>query len=331
MTDLALVTGASGFVGSALCQALLDSGVRVRALHRTSSDLSNLKELAVEYCEGDILDRQSMDRACHQARWVYHAASQSAYWRNPRSVKQTAINGTRNVAEAALDAGVERLIFTSSLAAMGIPLGAELLTEQHHFNLPEVLFPYGAAKHQAEQVIQQSVAQGLDAVIVNPTIILGPGDINQISGSMVVEAARGWSFFYTDGGANYVHILDVAEGHLAAARLGKKGARYIVGGENVSYKEAFTRLSELVGRKRPWLKIPNWIIPPAAKLMELLPPGTNLPFDKSQLLLSRHHLYCDIQPARDALELNPPRSFRQAAEDTYRWYQEQGMLNKASS
>jgi dihydroflavonol-4-reductase len=329
LTDLVLVTGATGFVGTALCRTLLDFGMRVRALHRASSNLKNLEGLTVEIFEGDILDRESMDRACHQVRWVFHAASQSDYWRNPETVRQTAIDGTRTVGEAALAAGVERLIFTSSLAAMGVPLKGELLTEDHRFNLPEAQFPYGAAKHQAEVVLQQLVEQGLDAVIVNPTIILGPWDINQISGSMVTEAARGWGFFYTDGGVNFVHILDVAQGHLSAARLGRKGTRYILGGENLSHEEAFTILNEVVGRSRPWLKIPGWIIPPLAWLVDHLPRWVGLPLDGNQLRISIHYLYCDSNPARSALKLDAPRPFRQAVEDAYHWYIQEGILTKA--
>ncbi len=230
--------------------------------------------------------------------------------------------------QASLAVGVERMIFTSSLAAMGIPSEGELLTEDHIFSLPEEQFPYGAAKHQAELTLQELIDQGLDAVIVNPTIILGPGDINQISGSMVVEAARGWGFFYTGGGVNYVHIEDVAQGHIAAARRGETGKRYILGGENLSHQEAFTILNETVGRGKPWLKIPGWVIPPVAGLIDHLPSWLNLPFDGNQLRISRHYLYCNIHPAREALMLNEPRSFRQAVEDTYRWYFQEGILTK---
>jgi dihydroflavonol-4-reductase len=303
--------------------------MRVRALHRPSSNLDNLNNLSVEFFEGDILDRQRMLAACEQARWVFHAASQSAYWRNPESVQRTSVEGTRNVGETALAAGVERLIFTSSLASLGTPSNGQLLTEYHPFNLPETQFLYGAAKYQAELVLQQLVTQGLDAVIVNPTIILGPRDVNQISGSMVVEAAHGWGFFYTDGGFNYVHIEDVARGHLAAARLGVKGQRYILGGENLSHQEAFTILNEVVGRRAPWLKIPGWVIPPVAWLIDHLPRWVGLPFDANQLRMSRLYLYCDISRSREALKLGTPLPFRKAVEDTYQWYLQEGVIKTA--
>jgi dihydroflavonol-4-reductase len=326
LTDLVLVTGATGFVGTALCRALLDSGFNVRALHRASSTLKNLAGLPVEYFQGDILDLASMRAACVGTRWVFHAASQSDYWRNPDAVKRSAIEGTSNIANAALAAGVEKFVFTSSLSAMGIPVDDELLTESHTFNLPEEKFPYGAAKRQAELALLGFVEKGLDAVIVNPALILGPGDLNRITGSMVVEAARGWGFFYLDGGANYIHIEDVARGHLAAARLGEHGKRYILGGENISHQEAFTVLTQVVGRRPPWLKIPNWVVPPAAWLIDRLSGLIKLPFDANQLRISRRYIYCDIEPAQRKLQLDAPISFRQAVEDTYKWYLREGVI-----
>ncbi|TFH33804.1 MAG: NAD-dependent epimerase/dehydratase family protein [Anaerolineales bacterium] len=326
MTDLALVTGATGFVGSALCRTLVDSGMGVRALHRPSSSLKNLEGLSLDFFEGDILDRARMDQACVNVRWVFHTASNAAYWRNPASVKQTAVEGTRNVAEAALAAGVERLVFTSSIAAMGLPAGSEFLTEAHRFNLREDQFPYGAAKYQAELALHEIIGRGLDAVIVNPTIILGPGDVNLISGSLVTEAARGMGFFYLAGGGNYIHIDDVAAGHLAAAEHGQCGQGYILGGENLAHKDAFTILNQVVGRPPPWLKIPGWVVPPAAWLIDRLRRWIQIPIDGDQLRMSRAYLYCDIAKAQKELLRDKPISFRRAVEDAYRWYLQEGII-----
>jgi dihydroflavonol-4-reductase len=221
---------------------------------------------------------------------------------------------------------VERFIFTSSLSAMGIPEKNELLTEAHEFNLSPEMFPYGAAKYAAEKIVREKVAQGLDAVILNPSLVLGPGDLNQITGSMVVEAARGWGFFYVSGGANYVHISDVARGHVAAALHGEKGQRYILGGENISHKDAFTTLTEIVGRRPPWLHIPDWLVRVGARALKLLPRFPFLPFDANQLRLSQNHIYCAIHPARQALGLGEPLSFRQAAQDAYEWYLQAGII-----
>jgi dihydroflavonol-4-reductase len=209
---------------------------------------------------------------------------------------------------------------------MGIPKKDELLTETHEFNLSPEMFPYGAAKYAAEKLVQEKVKQGLDAVIVNPSLILGPGDLNQITGSMVIEAARGWGFFYVSGGENYVHISDVARGHVAAAHHGEKGHRYILGGENIPHKEAFTILTEVVGRRPPWLRIPDWLVRVGVGTLKLLPRSRLIPFDATQLYISQYYLYCDIHPAREALGLGEPLSFRQAAQDAYEWYLQEGII-----
>ena len=184
-------------------------------------------------------------------RRVFHVAAQAAYWRQrPEDVIRAAVDGTRHVVDACLRAGVQRLVLTSSLAALGVPLGDELLTEAHVFNLSPDRFPYGYAKRQAEIEAVQRAGADLQVVIVNPSIVLGAGDVHQISGSLIVQAARGRTFLYTGGGTNIVHIDDVAAGHLAAAERGRHGERYILGGENLTHRELFTLLAEIVGGTR---------------------------------------------------------------------------------
>jgi dihydroflavonol-4-reductase len=259
-------------------------------------------------------------------RWVFHTAAQSDYWRQPDKVWRSAVDGTRNVVEAARAAGVQRVIHTSSVAALGIPARGELLDERHTFNQPPHRFPYGQAKEQAERQAQAMAGSGLDLVIVNPSVVLGAGDLHQISGSMVVEAARGLAFVYTDGGVNVVHIADVVAGHLAAARHGRSGERYILGGENLTYRQIFTTLAEIVGRRPPWLRIPGWAIPPTAGLLDLVGRVGRLPMNGDQLRISRHRVFCDTTKARTELGLSAPRPFRQAAQEAYDWYRAQGVI-----
>jgi dihydroflavonol-4-reductase len=323
---MVLVTGATGFIGSALCRALIREGRRVRALHRPTSDLRAIADLPLERYVGDILDPQSLAPCLAGVDLVFHAAAQSAYWREPQAVLRTAIEGTINVMRAAQEAGVSRAVLTSSIAAMGVPERDELLTEQHYFNLPARRFPYGYAKRQSEIEALKLADRGLEVVVVNPTIVLGPGDLNQISGSMVIEAARGWGFFWIDGGANYVHIQDAVRGHLAAAELGRPGERYILGGENLPHREVFTSLAEIVGRRPPWMKIPSWSIEPAARLIDALRLVAQLPFDAGQLRISRHRLFCDLSKSQRQLKLPEPLPLRQAAQETYAWYREQGVI-----
>ena len=327
MPDPILVTGASGFVGSAVCRHLLQQGLPVRALHRPTSDLSALQGLSVERRVGDILDPDSLARAISGTRWVFHVAAQAAYWRqSPEQVIRSAVDGTRNIVRACLDAGVQRLILTSSMAALGVPERGELLTEAHTFNLPPKRFPYGYAKRQAELEALRDAGQSLEVVVVNPSIVIGAGDVHQISGSLVIQAARGRTFLYTGGGTNIVHIDDVAAGHLAAAERGRSGERYILGGENLTHLQLFTLLAEVVGSRPPWLRLPDWAIEPAATSLDLARRILPMPLDGNQLRLSRHRLFCDISKARSELDLTRTRTARQAIVEALAWYRAHGVV-----
>ena len=322
----ALVTGATGFIGSALCRALAAEGYRLRALHRTTSSLLPLEGLPVERALGDIRQPETLAAACRGVDIVFHAAAESAYWRNPRQVIPAAVEGTRNVVQAALSAGVRRLVLTSSLAAMGLPNPGELLTEAHTFDLPPQAFPYGYAKYQAEREALRLAGDRLEVVIVNPCVVLGAGDVHQISGSLVIEAARGRTFLWMDGGINVVHIDDVAAGHLAALRRGRPGERYLLAGENLSHRQVFTTLAEIVARRPPWFKLPHAAVTPVAALIDGLRRFVPLPVNGDQLRHASHYLWCDPTKARHELGLAQPLPFRQAAQEAFDWYCQQGVL-----
>jgi dihydroflavonol-4-reductase len=327
LPDPVLVTGASGFIGSAVCRHLVQQGFRVRALHRPASDLSGLEGLGVERHVGDLFDPEGLARAADGTRWVFHVAAVAEYWRQrPEQVIRTAVEGTRNVVRACLQAGVERLILTSSLAALGVPEHGELLTESNVFNLPVRRSPYGYAKRQAEVEAMLAAGDVLDVVVVNPSIVLGAGDVHRISGSLVIQAARGRTFLYTRGGTNIVHVDDVADGHLAAAERGRSGERYLLGGENLSYLQLFTLLAEVVGGRAPWLLLPDWAIEPAASLVDVIRRVAPLPLEGSQLRLSRHRLFCDTSKARHELGLTHTRSARQAIVEAFAWYHARGAV-----
>lgn len=326
MTDLVLVTGATGFLGSTITRLLLDSGYRLRVLHRPTSRLDLLEGLDLERAVGDILQPDTLHPALEGVQFLFHAAAQSDYWQNPQGVTRTAVEGTRNVIQAARKAGVRRAVLTSSAAALGVPESGERIDEEHAFNLPPERFPYGYAKHLSEQVAREAAGEGLELVILNPSIVLGPGDINRISGSMVIEAARGLGFFWVEGGFNAVHVQDVAQGHLAALTRGQPGQRYLLGGENLTYYQAFSTLNRITGHPPPWLKIPRWVIEPGARLVEGLRPLLPIPFDANQLRISRYYLHYDLTKSQRELQLPDPIPFEQAVRETYRWYVEQGVL-----
>lgn len=326
MPETVLVTGATGFLGSALCRSLLALGHPVRALHRSTSALTLLEGLPVTRFIGDVLQPETLAPAVAGAEWVFHAAAQAAHWRRPADLIRTAVDGTRNVLEAARLAGVQRAVLTSSLAAMGVPRHGELLDETSEFNLPPARFPYGYGKRQSEIEALWVGARGLPVVIVNPAAILGPGDLHRIGGSLVIEMAHGWVRFWTGGGANYIHIDDVVRGHLAAMHKGLPGERYILGGENLTHRQTLTILAEITGRPPPRFQIPGPLIGPAAAVVDLLRPFAPLPIDGNTLRLSRYTFYCDATKARRALGLPPPRPFREAAQEAYDWYKANGVL-----
>ena len=326
MSDLVLVTGSTGFLGSWICRTLLEQGYRVRAMHRESSSLLAIEDLPVERVIGDILEPQTLTTPMQGVRYVFHAAAQSDYWRNPHCVLQSSIDGTRNVCAAALPAGVERLVLTSSISAMGIPEGNELLDESHTFSLDPDDFPYGYAKRGAEVVALEACARGLDLVITNPSLVLGPGDVNQISGSMVIEAARGRTFLWMNGGVNFIHVEDAARGHLNALDRGESGERYILGNENLTHQEVFTELARIVNGRPPWLKLPHALVPLSATIIDALNRFVQMPLSGAQLRMASKYLFCDTSKARQELDFSPEHTFHQAAVETYRWYQEHGYI-----
>jgi dihydroflavonol-4-reductase len=298
----------------------------VRVLHRASSSLQALEGLAVDPYVGDILDPASLGPALRGVDLVFHAAAESAYWRRPQDVLGAAVDGTRNVASAARQAGVRRLVLTSSVAALGVPAADELLTEEHVFSLPQDQFVYGYSKRQSEQAALEAAGGEVEVVIVNPSIVLGAGDLNRISGSIIIEAARGIAIVYTDGGANYVHIDDVAAGHLAAAARGRPGERYILGGENLTHRQALTEVARIVGRRPPWLRLPHSAISLLARATDLAGTVAETPMNGAQLRMSRYRLWVDTSKARRDLGLAAPKPFSLAAREAYDWYLAAGMI-----
>jgi dihydroflavonol-4-reductase len=300
--------------------------MRVRALHRPTSNLTALDGMDLELAVGDILIPETLPAALENIDYVFHAAAQSDYWRSPEPVLRSAIEGTRNVLSSARQAGVRRAVLTSSVAALGVPQTDELLTEEHSYRKPPDFFVYGYAKRQSELEALEITRLGLEVVIVNPAVVLGPGDINQISGSLVVESARGLAVIYTGGGVNIIHIDDVAAGHLAALRRGRSGQQYILGGENVSHHEVFSTIAGITGARPPWLKIPDAVIPALARAINFANRFVRMPLNGGQLRMSRYKLYCDTSKAAEQLGFHATRSFQQAAQETYNWYREQGVI-----
>ncbi len=323
-----LVTGGTGFVGSHVARALVDAGHTVRVLHRTTSKLNALDGLDYEPAIGDILDETALEAACDGIDWVFHVAAVSDYWRADKERLFAAnVEGTRRVLLAAKSAGVKRVVFTSSGSAVGPREDGIPASESDPFTLSPAQFPYAYSKHMAEGVVLEAVAGGLNVVIVNPVIVLGPGDLNQVSGSMVTQIKQlGPLVPLPTGGTGITDVRDVARWHIVAAEQGRTGDRYILGTENVKYAALFHMIADEVGARAPFLRMPNLFNPMVAGAIGLLRGmGFSLPVDAGQTRLSTRDIFFDYSKTHD--ELGPPQiDMRQSIRDTYAWYKEHGIV-----
>lgn len=269
--DLTLVTGASGFVGSAVARALCTRGRAVRALVRAQSPRANLAGLAIETVEGDMRDPASLDRAMAGVRHVFHVAADYRLWaRDPEEILRNNREGTKAVMAAALSHRVDRIVYTSSVATLALHADGTLSTERDTLNEDRAIGAYKRSKVVAERLVQRMVAeQGLPAVIVNPSTPIGPRDIKPTpTGRIIVEAARGRMPGFVDTALNFVHVDDVAAGHIAALERGRIGELYILGGQNASLAEMLAEVARIVGRRPPGLRIPRPPLYPLAWLAE---------------------------------------------------------------
>ncbi|MHB1586844.1 MAG: hopanoid-associated sugar epimerase [Acidiferrobacteraceae bacterium] len=326
-----LVTGASGFVGSAVARRLLQAGHDVRVLTRKQSILRNLEGLPVEQVTGDLTDADSLARALRGCDALFHVAADYRLW-VPDPIAMHAVNvaGTAVLMKAAIAAGVTRIVYTSSVATLGIAPGDELSDEQTPVHLSDMIGPYKRSKFLAEQEVLRSVREdGLPAVIVNPSTPVGPRDHKPTpTGRVILDAARGRIPAYVDTGLNVVHVDDVAEGHLAAFERGTTGERYILGSENLSLQEILTRVTRLVGRAPPRIRLPHNLLLPVAYMAEAWTRlrGRGRPVvTVDELRMSRKRMYFSSEKARRALGYEP-RPAEAALIDAVDWFRAQKYL-----
>lgn len=328
-TKPVLVTGATGFVGFAVARALLASGRAVRALVRPNSDRANLKNLSVETCEGSLEDPASLAAAMAGCGALYHVAADYRLWvPNPKSMYRANVDGTRALMQAALAQGVGRIVYTSSVATLGIDPSGAPGNETTPSALDDMIGPYKRSKFLAEEVVRAMVGQGLQAVIVNPSTPIGPGDIKPTpTGRMIVEAASGRIPAFVDTGLNLVHVDDVAAGHLLAEERGVAGERYILGGENLTLREILRRIAALVGRKPPRISLPIPALMPVAAVAEAVARVTGKePFVTSDgLRLARKTMFFTSQKAVTELGF-APRPVDKALSDAVIWFRRVGMV-----
>jgi dihydroflavonol-4-reductase len=260
MSQRAFVTGGTGFVGANLVRLLLAEGYQVRALVRGSSPLNNLAGLPVERVEADLLADNLVEhlRGCQV---LFHVAAHYSLWRSDRdALYRSNVLGTRQILAAAAQAGIERTVYTSSVAAIGVPRGGKVANESYQ-SLPEQLVgDYKKSKYWAEREADKAAAAGQDVVIVNPSTPIGPWDIKPTpTGDLILRFLRRQMPVYMQTGLNLIHVQDVARGHLLALEKGKSGDRYILGHQNLSLQQILGQLSELTGLAAPQHTIPAWI------------------------------------------------------------------------
>ena len=326
---LSLVTGATGFVGSAVVRALLATGHEVRVLARPDSDRRNMADLSVEVAEGSLEDALSLARAVAGCRYLFHVAADYRLWvTDPVPMFRANVEGTRVLMRAALDAGVERVVYTSSVATLGlVPEGSA--DEETPSKIEDMVGPYKRSKFQAEEVVGDLIStRGLPAVIVNPSAPVGPRDRKPTpTGRLILEAARGHMPGYVETGLNIVHVDDVATGHLAAAEWGRIGERYILGGENLSLAAILAEVARAAGTRVPRIRVPHmaaYSVAIGAELMARLT-GKEPFITLDGVRMSRKQMY--FTSAKASCELHyMPRPAREAIAAAIDWFKANGYL-----
>src|ERR1700693_3767173 len=301
------VTGGTGFVGAHVVRALLRRGRSVRCLVRSSSRLSNLQELPVEITAGDVTDPASLSRAMAGARTVFHcAADYRLSARDPREIYAANVEGTRNVLAAASEIGAEKVVYTSSVGALGLNRDGRPGNEQTPVEPRTLIGHYKKSKHQAERVAGEWAAKGLPVVIVNPSTPVGEMDIKPTpTGQMIVDFLNRRMPAYVETGLNLVDVRDVAEGHALAAEKGKIGEKYILGNRDMTLQEIFDALSRLPGTPSPRIRLPHWVPLAAAAvdtcISRLTGRSPRVPLEGARM--ARHRMFFDSRKAIEALGL----------------------------
>ena len=326
----ALVTGATGFVGAAVARALDAAGWQVRVLARSGSNRSNLQSPAWDVVEGDLADLKSLERALEGCTGLFHlAADYRLGARDPTQLYRTNVEGTRRILSAARTAGVPRIVYTSSVATIGIPSDGSPGEERTPVAESHMIGHYKRSKFLAEEVARDAARTGMSVVIVNPSTPVGPGDIKPTpTGQLVLDAASGRMPAYVDTGLNIVHVDDVAAGHLLAFERGRAGERYILGGEDMTLQTILGQIARLVGRAPPRIRLPYAAVLPVAYLAEGFAKisGRSGRVTLEGVRMSRKRMFFSSAKAVSELgyRWRPPL---QAFEDALRWYREHGLLS----
>jgi dihydroflavonol-4-reductase len=271
---LALITGATGFIGSHVARTLISQGADLRLLVRPSSDLRNIQELKAEHVTGDLREAASLKRAVSGCDVVFHVAADYRLWvRDPDEMYRSNVEGTRAILQAARESGVRRVVYTSSVATMGFTSNRHLADETSPVSMASMIGHYKRSKFMAEEIAIEAGRSGMDVVVVNPTTPVGERDIKPTpTGRIVVDFLKKKFPAYVDTGLNLVDVTECARGHLAALEKGRRGERYILGGENLTLKQILDKLAVITGLPSPSIRLP-YVVALAAGVIDQVVTG----------------------------------------------------------
>jgi dihydroflavonol-4-reductase len=329
MTQCAFVTGGTGFVGANLIRLLLEKGYAVRALARGNSSLNNLKDLDIEVVKGDLSDVERLASQLRGCQVLFHVAAHYSLWqKDQQALYQSNVVGTRNILAAARVAGVERTVYTSSVAAIGVPADGSVADESYQSRPEKLIGDYKKSKYYAEQEAHHAVKEGQDLVIVNPSTPIGPWDIKPTpTGDMVLRFLRHQMPTYLDTGLNLIHVQDVVMGHLLALERGKTGQRYILGNQNLTMAEILQQLAQITQIPAPQRPIPAWIPLGVAWIDEMvlarLGKTPSVPIDGVKM--ARQKMFYDASKAVRELGL-PQTPVTTALQEAVDWFTNQGYI-----
>jgi dihydroflavonol-4-reductase len=328
--DLVLVTGASGFVGSAVARIAQQKGYAVRVLVRPTSPRTNVADLDAEIVTGDMRDEASMRAALRGVRYLFHVAADYRLWApDPLEIERSNLEGAVATMRAARAEGVERIVYTSSVATLKVTSAGNAADETAPLKPEQAIGVYKRSKVLAERAVERMIAdEGLPAVIVNPSTPIGPRDVKPTpTGRIIVEAALGKIPAFVDTGLNLVHVDDVANGHFLALEHGRIGERYILGGENLPLQSMLADIAQMTGRKAPTLALPRWPLYPLALGAEAIAKFTKKePFvTVDALRMSKNKMYFTSAKAERELGYRA-RPYREGLRDALDWFRSAGYL-----
>lgn len=323
------VTGATGFVGANLVRLLLEEGYSVKALVRSFSQQDNLKGLDLEIVKSDLNDPELWQHM-KNCQYLFHVAARYSLWQQEKeALFRDNVLGTRNILAAAKKAGVERTVYTSSVAAIGVKNNG-IADETYQSPLEKLIGDYKKSKYLAEQEAKQAANNGQEVIIVNPSSPIGPWDIKPTpTGDIILRFLRRQMPVYVDTGLNFIDVRDVARGHLLALQKGKSGERYILGNQNLSLKEFLEKLAQITGMKAPKNTVPPWLPLCVAWIEEkmLAPLGKQPSVPIDGVRMASQHMYYDASKAVGELGL-PQTTLDVAIKDAVNWFISQGYIKQ---